>query len=105
MAKIKLTYFDVPSSRGEECRLALHLAGLEELIPGALWSGAETQVLEAIRTAHESGVSIKAKEDPQGGTWHVELEGRKLEIEVRSDGKPPAKLTPAELDYNRRVKR
>ena len=29
MAKYKLTYFDAPVSRGEECRLALHLAGLE----------------------------------------------------------------------------
>ncbi|HQY63159.1 MAG: glutathione S-transferase family protein [Myxococcales bacterium] len=26
---IKLTYFDAPVSRGEECRLALHLAGLD----------------------------------------------------------------------------
>jgi glutathione S-transferase len=25
----KLTYFDAPASRGEECRLALHLAGIE----------------------------------------------------------------------------
>ena len=76
----------------------LHLAGLEELIPGALWSGTEAQVLEAIRTAHESGISIKAKEDSQGDTWHVEIEGRKVEVEVRSDGKPAAKLTPAELE-------
>jgi hypothetical protein len=76
----------------------LHLAGMKELIPGALWSGTEIQVLEAIRTAHESGISIKAKEDPQGGTWHVEIEGRKLEIEVRYDGKPPTRLTPAELE-------
>jgi glutathione S-transferase len=28
MARYKLTYFDVPASRGEECRLALHAAGL-----------------------------------------------------------------------------
>src|SRR5207302_1952499 len=28
MTGIKLTYFDTPSSRGEECRLALHLAGV-----------------------------------------------------------------------------
>lgn len=76
----------------------LHLAGMKELIPGALWSGTETQILEAIRTTHESGISIKAKEDPQGGKWHVEIEGRKLEIEVRYEGKPPAKLTPAELE-------
>ena len=29
MTKAKLTYFDAPVSRGEECRLALHLAGIE----------------------------------------------------------------------------
>src|SRR3954469_510342 len=28
MAQYKLTYFDTDSSRGEECRLALHVAGL-----------------------------------------------------------------------------
>jgi glutathione S-transferase len=29
MTKPKLTYFDAPVSRGEECRLALHLAGID----------------------------------------------------------------------------
>ncbi|MEJ7598864.1 MAG: glutathione S-transferase family protein [Kofleriaceae bacterium] len=29
MTKAKLTYFDVSGSRGEECRLALHLAGID----------------------------------------------------------------------------
>lgn len=29
MSTPKLTYFDAPVSRGEECRLALHLAGVE----------------------------------------------------------------------------
>jgi glutathione S-transferase len=29
MIKPKLTYFDAPVSRGEECRLALHLAGVD----------------------------------------------------------------------------
>lgn len=29
MTKPKLTYFDAPASRGEECRLALHLAGVD----------------------------------------------------------------------------
>lgn len=29
MPKAKLTYFDAPVSRGEECRLALHLSGVE----------------------------------------------------------------------------
>jgi len=29
MAKPRLTYFDAPMSRGEECRLALHVAGVD----------------------------------------------------------------------------
>ena len=29
MSKPKLTYFDSPASRGEECRLALYVAGVE----------------------------------------------------------------------------
>jgi prostaglandin-H2 D-isomerase / glutathione transferase len=29
MAKPRLTYFDAPISRGEECRLALHIAGVD----------------------------------------------------------------------------
>jgi glutathione S-transferase len=29
MSKPKLFYFDAPVSRGEECRLALHLAGID----------------------------------------------------------------------------
>jgi glutathione S-transferase len=29
MSKPKLIYFDAPTSRGEECRLALHLAGID----------------------------------------------------------------------------
>ena len=40
MTKPKLTYFDAPISRGEECRLALHLAGIDfedVRIKGADW--------------------------------------------------------------------
>ena len=40
MSKPKLTYFDAPVSRGEECRLALHLAGVDfedNRIPGPKW--------------------------------------------------------------------
>lgn len=40
MPQITLTYFDTPSSRGEECRLALFAAGLpftDERIKGADW--------------------------------------------------------------------
>jgi prostaglandin-H2 D-isomerase / glutathione transferase len=37
----KLTYFDAPVSRGEECRLAFHVAGVafdDERIPNAEWA-------------------------------------------------------------------
>jgi len=37
----KLTYFDAPVSRGEECRLALHVAGVpfdDERLPQAEWA-------------------------------------------------------------------
>ena len=40
MTKPKLIYFDAPVSRGEECRLALHLAGIDwedARIKGADW--------------------------------------------------------------------
>ncbi len=40
MDKPKLIYFDAPVSRGEECRLALHLAGVDfedQRIPSADW--------------------------------------------------------------------
>lgn len=40
MTKPKLTYFDAPASRGEECRLALYLAGVDfedNRVKGADW--------------------------------------------------------------------
>jgi glutathione S-transferase len=46
MSKPKLTYFDAPVSRGEECRLALHLAGVDfddVRIKPADWPGIKAQ--------------------------------------------------------------
>jgi glutathione S-transferase len=46
MNKPKLTYFDAPVSRGEECRLALHLAGIDfedEHINAAMWRAMKEQ--------------------------------------------------------------
>src|SRR4051812_20151736 len=40
MTRPKLTYFDAPVSRGEECRLALHCAGVDfedTRVPRADW--------------------------------------------------------------------
>jgi glutathione S-transferase len=60
MSKIRLIYFDAPVSRGEECRLALHLAGVDfedVRISGAQWA-----------TMKES--------TPYGGLPVLELPGR-----------------------------
>lgn len=41
MPRLKLTYFDASASRGEECRLALHVAGLafeDERLDHAAWA-------------------------------------------------------------------
>jgi glutathione S-transferase len=41
MTRYKLTYFDAAASRGEECRLALHMAGLpfeDERLSGDQWA-------------------------------------------------------------------
>src|SRR3954452_17579187 len=46
MTRPKLTYFDAPSSRGEECRLALHLAGVDfedNRLKTADWSALKPQ--------------------------------------------------------------
>ena len=46
MNKPKLTYFDAPVSRGEECRLALHLAGIDfedVRIDSAAWPALKEQ--------------------------------------------------------------
>jgi glutathione S-transferase len=46
MNKPKLVYFDAPVSRGEECRLALHLAGIDfedVRIKGADWPAMKEQ--------------------------------------------------------------
>ena len=46
MTKTRLIYFDAPVSRGEECRLALHLAGIEfedVRINGAAWPAMKEQ--------------------------------------------------------------
>ena len=47
MAKPRLIYFDAPVSRGEECRLALHLAGIDfedVRIKGADWPAMKEQM-------------------------------------------------------------
>ncbi len=59
MSKPKLTYFDAPASRGEECRLALHLAGVE---------------FEDVRVKSADWPAVKAK-TPFGSVPVLEMPG------------------------------
>jgi prostaglandin-H2 D-isomerase / glutathione transferase len=60
MAKPKLIYFDAPVSRGEECRLALHLAGVD---------------FEDVRLSNAEWTAMK-EQTPYGGLPVLELPGR-----------------------------
>jgi glutathione S-transferase len=60
MAKPKLTYFDAPVSRGEECRLALHLAGVD---------------FEDVRLKREDWLALKPQ-TPFGGLPLLEMPGK-----------------------------
>ena len=60
MDKPKLIYFDAPVSRGEECRLALHLAGID---------------FEDVRIKGADWPAMK-EETPYGGLPVLELPGR-----------------------------
>ena len=59
MTKPKLTYFDAPVSRGEECRLALHLAGVD---------------FEDVRIGREQWAALKPT-TPYGSMPLLELPG------------------------------
>lgn len=60
MSKPKLIYFDAPVSRGEECRLALHLAGVD---------------FDDVRISFADWATLK-DEAPYGGLPMLELPGK-----------------------------
>ncbi|GAC1353218.1 MAG: hypothetical protein NVS3B20_27150 [Polyangiales bacterium] len=60
MSQTKLTYFDAPMSRGEECRLALHVAGVP---------------FEDVRIQREEWPALKPK-TPFGSLPILEMPGR-----------------------------
>src|SRR3954465_10599576 len=60
MSKPKLTYFDAPASRGEECRLALHIAGVD---------------FEDVRIKFEAWPALKPQ-TPYGSLPFLEMPGQ-----------------------------
>ena len=60
MSKPKLIYFDAPVSRGEECRLALHVAGVD---------------FDDVRIKRDEWAALKPK-TPFGAMPVLEMEGR-----------------------------
>jgi glutathione S-transferase len=60
MTKPKLTYFDASASRGEECRFALHLAGID---------------FEDVRIKREEWLQLK-NQTPFGGLPILEIPGK-----------------------------
>jgi prostaglandin-H2 D-isomerase / glutathione transferase len=59
MTKPKLIYFDAPVSRGEECRLALHVAGVD---------------FEDVRLSRDAWLALKPS-TPYGGVPVLEMPG------------------------------
>jgi hypothetical protein len=74
-----------------------HLAGLHELIPGALWSGTREQIQNALKAASRGGT--KPSQDPETKRWKLERDGRVIEIhEVADSADARAIARSAELD-------
>lgn len=71
--------------------VALHASGMKELIPGALWTGSYEDVNALVVKAKESGIQATATKDPQGGRWHVNIEGRDIVVEERATSEGPVK--------------
>ena len=80
--------------------LRLQLAGLEELVPGAIWKGTRQQIDLALRSARASGVDVETSRD-EGGVWHVQVGERVLVIHETPVAKPDAAKIGADMQGRR----
>lgn len=84
MSKPKLTYFDAPVSRGEECRLALHIAGVDfedVRINAADWPALKPQTpFGALPTYEEPGCPVLAQSNAI-----LVLIGRRHDLHPKND--------------------
>jgi hypothetical protein len=58
----------------------MHLVGLEEAVPGALWRGTHAQATEAINAARRMGLDVEASYDTEAHRWKVRAGSQELNI-------------------------
>jgi hypothetical protein len=68
--------------------LPLHLAGLEELVPGALWKGTRDQIEHAVATIARTTPDAKVHHEPGTTRWRIEHADRSVVINER----PPTNI-------------
>lgn len=87
--------------------ITFHLAGLEELVPGAVWRGTHEEIKNAVESAEQQAAGtdrkVKATRDETTGKWDVEIDGRRIEVHERADAKAPARGDEAKAKEPGRV--
>jgi hypothetical protein len=63
--------------------ITMHLAGLEELVPGAVWRGSFEQIDLTVRRLKGQGMQVEANRDLKTGTWTLDIEGRVIQAHER----------------------
>ncbi|HKE19152.1 MAG TPA: DUF4157 domain-containing protein, partial [Kofleriaceae bacterium] len=64
--------------------LPFRLTGLEEIVPGARWSGEPEQIAAALEHARRSGVKLEVlRHDPVAGRWDIRLGARPVTLDER----------------------
>jgi hypothetical protein len=82
---------EISGQLGESRRQAmletqLHLIGLHELIPGALWKGTHEQIQTVIEQAKQRGSTVLQERDAATGHTKLTIDGHSLEFEQISVG-------------------
>jgi len=67
--------------------ITFHLAGLEELVPGAVWRGTREEIQRAVDGAERQTAGTDRKvesiRDDKTGAWKLTIDGRRYEIHER----------------------
>jgi len=86
MSELEAQLGSVHASGGAD--ITLHLAGLEELVPGAVWRGSREEIQRAVDSAERQAAGTDRKvesiRDGKTGTWKLTIGGRRYEIHERA---------------------